>query len=67
VAELVKRLRTLSNESAYQRFMGHKGVFSQSEMQRLVDSDYTANMGVVVSDPRGGRVGRDGALVTRGG
>ncbi len=47
---------TLSNESAYQRFMMHKGVFSRAEMQQLVDSDYTASMGLVVSDPVAGEL-----------
>jgi acyl-CoA hydrolase len=46
----------LSDESAYQRFMCHKGVYSQAEMERLVDSDYTASMGLVVHDPETGEL-----------
>lgn len=47
---------SLSDQSAYQRFMGHKGTYSHAEMQHLVDSDYAANMGLVVSDPGTGEL-----------
>jgi GNAT superfamily N-acetyltransferase len=36
--------------------MGHKKVYSHAEMQRLVDSDYTASMALVVSDPATGEL-----------
>ncbi len=42
---------SLSDQSSYQRFMCHKGVYSHAEMQHLVDSDYAASMGLVACDP----------------
>lgn len=38
----------LSEESVYQRFMGHRSVFSHEEIQRLCDLDYASNMALVV-------------------
>jgi acyl-CoA hydrolase/GNAT superfamily N-acetyltransferase len=41
----------LSDQSVYQRFMAHKSVHSDLEMQRLVDADYAASVGLVVDEP----------------
>lgn len=44
----------LSEESVYQRFLGHRSAYPHAEMQRLADSDYAASMALVVSEPTTG-------------
>jgi acyl-CoA hydrolase len=46
----------LSDESAYNRFMGHKGAYPRAEMQRLIDADYAGSMALVVSRPTTGEL-----------
>lgn len=46
----------LSDESVYQRFLGHKGAYPHAEMQKLVDSDYARSFGVVVVEPTTGEL-----------
>ncbi len=46
---------TLSDESTYRRFMGHKRVHPHEEIQRLVDLDYESNMALVVTTQDGER------------
>jgi GNAT superfamily N-acetyltransferase len=46
----------LSDESTYRRFMAHKRAHPHEEMQKLVDTDYDQNMGLVVCEPERGEI-----------
>jgi acyl-CoA hydrolase/GNAT superfamily N-acetyltransferase len=55
-AALQDMFYTLSSQSIYQRFLCHKASHPDAEMRQLVDSDYTASMGLVVCDPEAGEL-----------
>lgn len=56
VEALQRLFYELSDESTYKRFMAHRRVHSQEEMQELADSDYEQNMGLVVCEPERGEI-----------
>ncbi|MEY4547338.1 MAG: hypothetical protein RL685_3533 [Pseudomonadota bacterium] len=51
---LQRLLYELSDESRYLRFMGHKSAHPHAEMQKLVDTDYSASVALVVCEPLSG-------------
>ncbi|MEO8183541.1 MAG: GNAT family N-acetyltransferase, partial [Deltaproteobacteria bacterium] len=51
---LQRLLYELSDESRYLRFMAHKSAHPHQEMQKLVDTDYSASVALVVSEPANG-------------
>ncbi len=54
---LQRLLYDLSDDSTYQRFLGHKRVHAHREMQELVDTDYEHNMALVVETADGEIIG----------